>query len=231
MSRKPEMAGRLPFNPNNYGSTVESRGTIVFLPTLDSGLSEVVKIPRDSQRYDDLDVALGFVVTQRNAEMLLRETAGPVTKQAVVPQTYVLADGVEPNSCRVVRVQEYVDGRPLKHVGFGGIMRMDLSDLGTLKTILKDSIRCYLKHGVNYDLVGSGSQGILESNIWLNIKKLTFPLRSSSNLFMTDTGIKLVDPSVCENKGDMRSVVGQGLLFVSSVFDYLLLATVISMKK
>lgn len=215
---------RLPFDLTFHQNIKESIGTKVFLP--DSKNGQVIKVSRTSIDYTNLAAALKRVQEYRQREILAIKEAGIVTKKAIVPQAYVLAEGDTPSTTRIIRTQEYVEGVPLKYLGFGGIMNLSSIQVDTLRAIIADSMKCYLKHGVNYDLIGSDERDAIKKSRILNLKRLIFPLRNSNNLFASNDEIKLVDPNVYGNlakKDTLKAAIIQGLLFLSSAADYLIL--------
>lgn len=162
----------------------------------------------------------------RQRERVAIEEATTITKKAIVSQAYVLAEGDTPGTARIVRTQEYVEGIPLKNLGFREIINLSIKQIDTLRAIIADSMKCYLKHGVNYDLIGSDERDARKKSRILNLKRLIFPLRNSNNLFATKDEIKLVDPNVYGNltkKDSLKTAIIQGLLFLSSAADYLTL--------
>jgi len=215
---------RLPFDLTSHSKTKESIGTNVYLP--DSKEGQVIKVSRINFDCSSLVAALERVKEYRQREIVATEEAGIVTKKAIVPQAYVLAEGDTPGTARIVRTQEYVEGIPLKNLGFREIMNLSIKQIDTLRAIIADSMKCYLKHGVNYDLIGSDERDARKKSRILNLKRLIFPLRNSNNLFATKDEIKLVDPNVYGNlakKDSLKTAIIQGLLFLSSAADYLTL--------
>lgn len=216
---------RLPFDLTSHQQkTIDSIGTKVYLP--DSKKGQVIKVSRISSPYTNLATALERVKEYRQREIVATEEAGFITKNAIVPQAYVLAEGETPGTSRIVRTQEYIEGQPLKCLGFGGVMNLSVKQIDTLRAIIADSMKCYLKHGINYDLIGSDERDAIKKSRILNIKRIIFPLRNSNNLFATKDEIKLVDPNIygkLAKKDTLKAIIIQGLLFLSSAADYFIL--------
>jgi hypothetical protein len=215
----------LPFTLDGHNNTVESVGSTVHLPDQKQGV--VVKVSKADFPYETTKDALVMAQKYRELEEIAIATARETTQKAILPQTYVVAEGVTPGTARVVRVQKYVEGCPLRQLGFYGIMALGPQDIVSLKSLLADSMRCYLKNGVNYDLVGSDEDHIHKESKLFYLKRLVFPLRNSNNLMKTDDGIKLVDPNVYGGflkKDHLKFRVQQGLLFASSLANHMILS-------
>lgn len=218
----------LPFNVKDFNKTVESAGTVVHLPAIpEIAVVKVDKYPTKSNPDESkrLEQALNNVKEYRARETIAINMARGLTKTAIVPQEYVLADAGNGNT-KTIRVQEFIDGEPLKKLGFMGVMNLDEKDTKTLKSILIDSMRCYLKYGLNFDLVGSDERDAFKSKT-LYLKRLIFPLRNSSNLLKSESGIRLIDPNVYGNprgNQNLKESTQQFLLFLSSAADYVLLS-------
>ena len=218
------MEDQLPFNSSQYPSQTESVGTTVYLPK--NKESQVVKVSKRDMITASLIDALREVKELKEREEVAMKVASTKTIEAIIPQEYVLAHGSIPNSTKSVRTQKFIEGTPLKELGFSKIIRLDEHNIKTLKSILKDSMICYIKHGTNYDIFGSDERDVTTKSRKLNIKRLIFPLRNSSNLLLTQNGIKLIDPNVLgsPNKRTPKSFALQTLLFVSSGVNYALLS-------
>ena len=217
--------GELPIDLNAFSKTTESAGTKVYLPDNDSG-GKVFKVGKAEYSARSGKNALEEVKEFRHAENVALATASRRTKEAIVPQQYVLVEGSTRGYARTARVPNYIEGVPLGKLGFAGIMNLDHENIVTLRSILKDSIKCYLTYGTNYDLSGSDEQDAVKKSRLLNLKRLVFPLRHSVNLRLTENGVKLIDPNVLgkpSSKQSLKQQILQGLNFVSSVVDYVLL--------
>lgn len=217
-------SNNLPFNTETYSKSVESVGTNVLLS---DSKEPAIKVAKHETPYTSIDHLVERAEQMRYQEEVAMEIASERTKEAIVPQDYVIAEGSEEGKGTVVRTQPHVDGTPLKKLGFDNIMNLPDEDITTLKSVLLDSMKCYIKHGTNYDLSGSDERDAREKSRSLNLKRLIFPLRNSSNLYSTPNGIKLIDPNVLGQPDSNQSLKGkilQSLLFTSSAADYALLS-------
>lgn len=217
--------GELPIAPEKYSQTTESVGTVVKLPIAKE--NPVVKVSRANYPATSSEQALNQIKKVRYQERVALEMASEKTKAAIVPQEYVLAEGQNKGEAKTLRVQKFIDGTPFKKIGFWKIMNLDHENLLTLKSILRDSMRCYLKYGTNFDLSGSDERDAIKVSRTLNRKRQIFPLSNSSNLFLTKDGIKLIDPNVLGNPGEKNSMkwkLIQFMLFSSTIADYGLLS-------
>ena len=128
---------RLPFDLSSHQNIKESIGTNVYLP--DSKKGQVIKVSKINLGYINLVAALERVKEYRQKEIVATKEAGLVTKKAIVSQAYVLAEGDTPGTARIVRTQEYVEGAPLKSLGFGEITNLSIKQIDTLRAIIADS--------------------------------------------------------------------------------------------
>lgn len=218
-------SGELPIAPEKYNKTLESVGTKVKLPV--DTRDPVVKVAKENYPATPVDDALEEVKKFRRLEQLALEVASPRTRDAIVGQHYILAEGEQPGMARAVRIQQYQEGVPLKKIGFRGILSLGRDNTDTLKSIVADSMKCYLKYGANFDLSGSDERDAIKKDRILNLKRRIFPLRNSSNLMLTKQGIKLIDPNVLGSPfltKTLKARVMQFLLFASSAADYLILS-------
>lgn len=218
-----EIENNLPFDPSSFRTGTETVGTVVHFPREDN--DQVIKVSKRQEVTTSLIDAIQRVKDLREREEVALKSASEITKAAIVPQEYVLASGDDIGTNRIVRTQKYVEGPSFKKIGFAGIMSMDDEHKAALKSILKDSMKCFIEHGTNYDLFGSDERDANGKSRVLNIKRLIFPLRNSSNLIYTKDGIKLVDPNVLStpDKPTIKSLALQSILFASSAFNYLML--------
>lgn len=227
---------KLPFDLSEHTRRAETVGTNVYLPDNQSDHHKdyVVKIGRDNQPYFTNPIKLlRKVVAERRKERAAVNSASKRSTALMEPQHYVVVEGSEPGQTRVARVQKYQEGTPLIKLGFSQIMDLESENLIQLRSLVKDSIMSYLKIGINFDLFGSDERDAYKKSKMLNIKRCIFPLRNSNNIFLTQDGIKFIDPSVLsdpEAKQRIRSRAIQFLFFLSSVFDYLLLSARIATK-
>lgn len=214
-----------PFDLSQHNKQAESVGTKVKLP--DNGEGHVVKFDKVERNSTPIHKLVEDTLKMKRREEVAQAVASKRTKEAIVPQDYVISQGNTPETARIVRTQEYIEGKPLKKLGFAGIINLPDQEIETLKSVLVDSMKCFLQHGTNYDLFGSDISDKQQNERILNIKRLIFPLRNSSNLMITSKGVKLIDPNVLGNpdgKKSIQSMLLQSLLFTSSAADYSILS-------
>ncbi len=222
----------LPFDLSGHPRQTESVGTNVFLPAQKE--KPVVKIGKQKVPAKPVQEALNKTLEFRRLEEIAREIASPHSQKAIVPQEYVLAQGTEPESSHIVRTQKFVKGVPLKNLGFQGILSLDQNNLDTLRSLCLDSLRCFIKTGVFYDLIGSDAEDSKSRTLSQRAKRIIFPLRNSYNLFLAPEGIKLVDPNVFRlfpNRSPLRRLLVQAAMGVSLLSNYFLLTAVKPFRK
>jgi len=157
--------------------------------------------------------------------------ASPVSRAMMPIQQRMVVEGQERGFSRQMRLQEHVEGKQLKELGFSGLMQLDKQTLINLRSLIVDSIKCYLKHGLNFDLFGSDERDAIKKTRTLNIRRMIFPLRNSSNIIITDAGPQFIDPETLgypNSKQTLRAKAFQLLIFASSVTNYFILTAKIN---
>ncbi|MFA5828735.1 MAG: hypothetical protein WC841_05260 [Candidatus Shapirobacteria bacterium] len=215
----------LPFDLNHHHNTTESKSTNVYLP--DSGQGVVVKVAKDNFWDHTPHQAWNEAKKLRTLEELTLRTAGEQARQSIVAQSYLVVGGTAPGTSRIARIQQFVEGTPLNKLGLKGILSLPPADITQLRCILFDSMKCYLRYGVNYDLIGRDESVPDKMSLLFIVDRAVFSLRHSNNLFKTQEGIKLIDPNTPGTEKGEKSLTNkalQGILFVSAATNYLLLS-------
>lgn len=111
---------------------------------------------------------------------------------------------------------------------------LDQEFVRVFPSLILDSMKCYLKHRVNFDLFGSDARDDIKNNRGLNIKRIIFPLRNSTNIILSEEGIKFIDADTIGRPGEkfkMTARMFQNLLFLSSAVNYLILSAKLLISK
>lgn len=223
MVEDPELTANLPFKVPEGDKKFESVGTNVLVTP--NGES-VIKISKRQYPSVPLKDALIKIKNLRLRESLAYSEASQRTRESIIPQSYVLAQGSEIGTSRSIRTQKYVEGLPLKKIGFNGILKLPNSRKADILSILSDSMKFYLRHGTNYDLFGSDINDYPKNLRIQTFKRIFFPLGSSSNLLVSNSGVKLVDPNtrgLPDSRRSLKTMVIEGLIFSSTLVNYLIL--------
>lgn len=230
------MAGEnFPFNLESFKEEpVKTVGSQVLMPEANNSAGVVVKVSKKEYPKTDENL-IGKIAEERKKMELVHSIASEESRKTMPPQQHMIMEGENPDNVRSARIQQYFEGKPLNKIGFYGLMNLEQKHLIALRSLVADSIKCYLKHGVNFDLFGSDERDAIKNSRALNIKRIIFPLRNSSNILLTEDGIKFIDADTIGAPGDKLKLTAklfQALLFVSSVVNYLILSTkIVSNKK
>jgi hypothetical protein len=223
---------RLPIDLKNFNEKrTESVGSDVLTPLSKDGA--IVKLSK--KEYEkNLPLLKQKAIAERNREVTAHSMSSSKSREAFIPQLHLIVEGEQFNKARLARIQKFADGQPLKKLGFFGVMSLEKKHLITLRGLIFDSMKCYLKYGVNFDLFGSDERDAFKKSRILNIRRMIFPLRNSSNLVLTKDEIKFVDPDTLGYPDQKKSLTAKSfqlLLFASSFINYLMLSVKISLSK
>lgn len=143
---------RLPFDMDHSTQIAETQSTVVML--LGEG-RKVVKISKLEVPVSSVESAISSVSQLRDQEKKPEPIYSPRTRKAILPQFYVLANGQKKGA------QVFTEGQRLQDLGWKGILKLGKEQRETFKSILKDSVRCYLKYGHSLDILGCGKGEVI----------------------------------------------------------------------